>query len=139
MTIPIAKYPLRRFFTVLLILTAPSALAADVSGRWSGTLEFTGQDGQTRKASAHADLKQQDHTIQGKIWKEENQQFDVEQGQTTEKEISFTFHAPEGEDEQMLAHLVKLTLVSPTQLEGTLEFDAGGQKFTGKLRFTREK
>jgi len=49
------------------------------------------------------------------------------------------FNAPEGEDEQTIIHSVKLALVSPTQMQGTLEFDAGGQKMNGKLTFSREK
>jgi hypothetical protein len=123
----------------LLLLVTAYALAVDVSGKWNGSLEFKGEDGRTQSAPAHADLKQQASTVNGKIWKEQGQQFEIEQGQVTGDEISFKFHAPEGEDEQILIHSVKLTLVSPTQLQGTLEFDAAGQKVSGKLTFTREK
>jgi hypothetical protein len=49
------------------------------------------------------------------------------------------FTAPEGEDEQPLVHSVTLALVSQSQMQGTLEFSAGGQKIQGKLTFTREK
>jgi hypothetical protein len=110
-----------------------------VSGKWRGSLEFKGEDGQAHTAPAHADLKQQNDAITGRIWKGEGQQFEIEQGQVSGNEISFTFRAPEGEDEQVLVHSVKLTLVSPTQLQGTLQFDAGGQKVSGKLTFTKEQ
>jgi len=130
---------LRQFLPILLLLTTPFALAADMSGKWNGSLEFKSQDGQTQAAPAHADLKQQNNAVRGKIWKEEGQQFEIEQGQVTGNEISFTFRAPEGEEEQVLVHSVKLTLVSPTQLQGTLQFDAGGQQLSGKLTFNREK
>lgn len=109
-----------------------------MSGKWNGSLEFKSDDGRTQSAPAHADLKQQASAVTGKIWKEEGEQFEIEQGQVNGNEISFTFRAPEGEDEQMLIHSVKLTLVSPTRLQGTLEFDAAGQKVSGKLTFTRE-
>lgn len=115
------------------------ALAADVSGKWNGSLEFKNEDGLTQSVTAHAVLKQQGNTVTGKIWKEEGQQFEIEQGQVSDKEFSFTFHAPEGEDEQELIHSVKLTLISRNQLQGTLEFDAAGQKASGKLTLTREK
>ena len=130
---------LRQFLPILLLILTPFALAAEVSGNWNGSLEFKSQDGQTQVAPAHAEFKQQSNTVTGRIWKEEGQQFEIEQGQVTGNDISFTFRAPEGEDEQVLIHSVKLTLVSPTQLQGTLEFDPGGQKVSGKLTLTREK
>jgi hypothetical protein len=119
--------------------SASFANAADVSGKWNGFLEFKGEEGKTQTAPAHADLTQQADVVTGRIWKEEGQQFEIEQGKITGNEISFKFRAPEGEDEQVLVHSVKLTLVSPTQLRGTLEFYAGGQKVSGELTFTREK
>jgi hypothetical protein len=125
-------------FPVLLLLTT-FALAADVSGKWNGTLEFKGEDGQAQAVPAHAELKQQNGTLFGTVWKEDGQRFEIEQGRVTRNEILFTFKAPEGEEEEVLVHSVKLSSVSPTQLRGTLEFDAGGQKFSGKLTFTREK
>jgi hypothetical protein len=125
--------------TLLLFSVISFALAVDLSGKWNGSLEFKSEDGLTQSVPAHAVLKQQNKTVTGKIWKEEGQQFEIEQGQVTDKEISFIFHAPEGEDKQVLIHSVKLNLLSPTQLQGTLEFDAAGQKVSGKLTFTREK
>lgn len=123
---------------ILLLLTT-LAHAADASGKWNGSLEFKGEDGQTQTATVHADLKQQANGITGKVWKEDGKQFEIEQGQVNGNEISFIFRAPEGEDEQVLVHSVRLTLVAPTQLQGTLEFEVEGQKVTGKLAFSREK
>jgi len=102
-------------------------------------LEFKTEDGRTQTAPAHADLMEQNNVVSGKIWKEEGQQFDIERGQVIGKEIYFEFRAPEGEDEQLLVHSAKLTLVSPTKMQGTLQFDAGGQNVSGRLVFTREK
>ena len=58
--------------TILLWLTT-FALAADVSGKWDGTLEFKGEDGQAQTVPAHADLKQQNATLVGTVWKEDGQ------------------------------------------------------------------
>lgn len=127
-----------RAMAILLCLTT-LALAADVSGKWSGTLEFKGDDGQSQTVPAYAELKQQNGTLVGTVWKEDGQRFEIEQGRVAGNEISFTFKAPEGEEEEVLVHSVKLNTMSPTQMQGTLEFDAGGQKFAGKLTFTREK
>ena len=130
---------LRVFLAILFSLTTPFALAADVSGKWYGALEFKGEDGQTQTAPAHADLKQENKLVTGKIWKEGGQQFEINDGQVSGNDISFRFSAPEGEDEQILIHSVKLTLVSATEMQGTLDFDASGQKFNGKLTLIREK
>jgi hypothetical protein len=125
------------FFASLLLLTR-FALAADVSGKWNGTLEFKGENGQAQTVPAHAELTQQNNVVVGKVWKEDGQRFEIEQGRVTGNEVSFSFRAPEGEEEEVLVHSVKLSSVSSTQMRGTLEFDAGGQKFAGRLTFTRE-
>ena len=125
-------------FSILFVWTT-LALAADVSGRWNGTLAFTGGDGQTQTVSANADLKQQGKAVTGRIWKEEGQQFEIERGQVSGNQISFTFRAPEGEDEQVTVHIVRLVSVSSTLLQGTLEFELGGQKINAKLALNKEK
>ena len=128
----------RLVFSILLLLTT-LASAADVSGKWNGTLEFKGDNGQSQTVPAHAELRQQNNTVVGTVWKEDGQRFDIEQGRATGSEISFTFKAPEGEENEVLVHSVKLNSVSPTQMQGTLEFDSEGQKFAGRLTFTKEK
>jgi hypothetical protein len=125
--------------SILLLLMTPLAMAADVSGRWSGVVEFAGEGGRTQSAAARAELKQQGNTVAGTIGKEGGQQFDIEQGKVSGNEVSFQFRAPEGEEETVLVHSVKLTLLSPTQMQGTFEFEAGGQKASGKLTLTRDK
>lgn len=129
----------RRLFLPILFLLTTFALAADVSGKWNGTLEFKGEDGQAQTVPAHAELKQQNNTLAGTVWKEDSERFEIEQGRVNGNEISFTFRAPESGEEEVVVHSVKLSSVSPTQMEGTLEFDAGSQKLNGKLMFTREK
>jgi hypothetical protein len=131
--------PIRVPLLTFLLLLTPLVYAADVSGKWTGTLEFRAEDGHAQSVAAYADLKQRGNSLSGKLWKEADQQFVIEQGQVEGSEISFVFNAPEGEDEQTLIHSVKLALVSPTQMQGTLEFDAGGQRMSGKLTFSREK
>jgi hypothetical protein len=130
---------IRLLLLTFLLLPTPLLHATDVSGKWTGTLEFRTEDGHAQSVPAHADLKQQGNSLTGKLWKEADQQFVIEQGKIEGGEISFVFNAPEGEDEQTIMHSVKVALVSPTQMQGTLEFDTGGQKINGKLTFSREK
>ena len=126
------------FFPIVLLVST-FALAADVSGRWNGSMDFKDEEGQVQTVPAHVDLRQKSDVLVGTVWKEDGQRFQIEQGRVNGNEISFTFKAPEVEEDQILVHSVKLSSVSPTQMQGTLEFDAGGQKFVGKLSFTREK
>lgn len=128
---------LRLLIPTLLFLTTV-ALGANASGRWKGSLEFEGDDGQIQTVSAYADLKRQGSSVTGKIWKEQGQQFEIEQGQVTDNRISFKFHAPEGEEEHVIVHSVRLTLVSPTQLQGTLEFELVDQRVSAKLTLNKE-
>ena len=128
----------KRLFPLIFLLST-FALAGDASGRWSGSLEFKGENGQSQAAAAHADLKQEANVVTGRVWKEEGPHFEIEQGQVTGNEISFKFRAPEGEEEQVVVHSVRLSFVSPTQLEGTLEFELEGQKVSAKLTFSKEK
>ena len=130
---------MRILLAMLLLLMTPFARAADVSGKWNGVVVFEGEGGQTQTAPALAELKQQGNAVTGTIGKEGGQQFEIEQGKVSGNEVSFQFRAPEGEEENVLAHSVKLTLLSPTQMQGTFEFDAGGKKAGGKITLNRGK
>jgi len=123
----------------LIFFWSTLALAGDASGRWTGSLEVKGENGQSQAASVHADLKQKANAVTGRVWKEEGEHFEIEQGRVTGNEISFKFKAPEGEEEQVIVHFVNLSFASPTELQGTLEFDLGGQKVSAKLTFTKDK
>ena|ERR1700730_16270633 len=124
---------------LLLLLAAQFVSAADVSGRWAGTLEFKGPDGQAQKIPAGAAFKQQGSEITGAVWKEAEHQFPIDNGKILGNAITFDFKAPEGEEEATLVHRVKLTLTNENQLVGELEFENDGQKMSGKLTFTQEK
>ena len=123
----------------LIFFWSTLAFAGDASGRWNGSLELKSENGQAQAAAVHADLKQEANAVTGRVWKEEGEHFEIEQGQATGNEISFRFHAPEGEEEQVVVHSVKLNFSSATELQGTLEFDLEGQKVSAKLTFTKEK
>ena len=135
---PITSRLASRLLIPTLFLLTTLALGADASGRWKGSLELKGGDGQMQTVSAYADLKQQGKTVTGKVWKEQEQQFEIEQGQVTDNQISFKFHAPEGEEDQLIVHSVRLTLISPTRQQGSLEFELGGERVSAKLTFTKE-
>jgi hypothetical protein len=131
----------RRICAVLFVLLlAPLASAADVTGKWGGSLVVKNPDGETVTVPAHADFKQQGDSVTGKVWKEIERQFAIEQGKIEGNRITFEFKAPEGsEHAEPLVHSVRLTVVSEDQLQGDLDVGMDGDKMTGKLTLTREK
>jgi hypothetical protein len=125
---------------LFVLLLMPLASAADVTGKWSGSLEGKDPNGQAVLIPAHADLRQQGDSVPGKVWKEIEHQFSVEKGKIEGNRITFEFKAPGGsEDAEPLVHSVRLTVVSEDQLQGDLDVAMDGGKMPGKLKFTREK
>ena len=125
--------------TLFTLLVASFASAADVSGKWSGSLEIKTPDGQTQTLPGYAELKQQGTTLTGTVWKDVENKFPIKKGRVEGDKITFEFSAPEGEEEATLVHMVRLTAVSKNQLEGELRFGQEGETVAGKLTFTRDK
>ena len=129
---------MRRLVLFMLLMT-PFLMAADVSGRWSGSLEIKTPDGQTQSIPAYAEFKQNGDSVTGAVWKESDDQFRIEKGRIENDRITFEFTAPKGSEDSALVHTVRLTVVGENQLQGELEFENGGTKFTAKLTFKRDK
>jgi hypothetical protein len=125
---------------LFMLLSVPFVSAADVSGKWSGSLEIKTPDGKTAALPAYAEFKQEGASVTGAVWKEADDQFPVEKGKIDGNRITFEFLAQEGsEDSKPLVHSVRLAVVGETQLQGQMEFEDGGNKVTAKLTFTRDK
>ena len=128
-----------RIFVLFMVLMAPFVSAADVSGKWSGSLEFKPPDGQSQIVPAYAEFKQKGDSVTGAVWKDAEDQFRIQKGKIDGNRITFEFTAPEGSEDSALIHTVQLTVVSETQLQGEMEFENGGSKFTAKLTFKRDR
>jgi hypothetical protein len=124
---------------MFLLLVAPLASAANVSGNWTGSLEFKSPEGDAQRIPAHAEFKQLDKAITGSVWKDAEHQFRIENGKIEGNNMTFEFNAPEGDEDNMLVHKASLTMTSPTQMEGKVEVEADGNRLTGKLTLTRDK
>jgi hypothetical protein len=124
---------------LLLLLSAIPVMAGDISGKWSGSLEFKGADGQAQTIPAHADFRQRGDALTGTVWKDADHQFSIEKGKIDGSTITFEFKAPEGEEDSTLIHTVTLTAPNENRLEGEVSFEAGENKLTGKLALTRER
>jgi hypothetical protein len=120
-----------------LLLTAPFARAADISGKWSGTAELKPPDGDAQVVAVKAEFKQTDRTLAGSTGKAGEEQWPIAKGKVEDGKISFEFTAPEGD--AMRLYTVRLAVLSETQLQGEFSVDAEGNKLTGKLTLNREK
>ena len=124
------------YATTTLLLTA-LVQAADVSGKWTGTLEGQGPDGPI-SVPANMEFKQTGQTITGSVWKDTDHQFAIDKGKIDGSQITFEFTAPEGGDESSgFLHRVKLTLVAENKLEGELNFEVEGNKVAAKLKLAK--
>jgi hypothetical protein len=112
--------------------------AADVDGKWSGTLEAKSEDGSNVAVPAHVELKREGDAITGTVWKEAGHGYTIDKGKIEGKQINFEFTAPEGDEDSAFIHRVKLAIVSEGRLEGELQFDVEGTKVAGKLTLVRD-
>lgn len=123
---------------LLTALFTLSLNAANVSGKWSGSLEFKDPEGHAQTIPAHAEFKQQDQIVTGAVWKEAGHEFRIENGKVEGDRITFEFKAPEGEEDSVLVHTVTLAVTGEGQLQGEVAIEAEGNRMIGKLVLTRE-
>jgi len=115
-----------------LLLTALS-LFADVSGKWSGSFDITGPDGQTKPDSAFLNLKQDGNKISGTAGPNEEKQFDIKTGQIDGDKITMEV---EMEDGGVLSFDLKL---DGDHIKGDVKGQMGDEKMTAKMDVARVK
>jgi hypothetical protein len=126
-------------YAVVVLFLAQFLNAADVNGKWRGSLEGKGEDGSAISVPAHLELKQAGSSITGTLWKEAGHEYVIEKGKIEGNQINFEFTAPEGDEDSAFVHRVKLAVVSEGHLEGELQFEVEGDKVAGKLKLERDK
>ena len=89
----------RMFPVAALLMLAPFARAADVTGKWRGTAEAKLPDGQTQVIGITAEFKQHDKSVSGTTGKEGEEQYPIEKGQVDGGKLSFAFIAPEADED----------------------------------------
>src|SRR5258706_4006616 len=77
------------------LLTA-IAMFADVTGKWTGTFDATGPDGQTKPGTALMILKQSGDAITGTVGPNEDQQFTIKVGKIDGDKIALEVAPDEG-------------------------------------------
>jgi hypothetical protein len=123
-----SKEGLMRALLCFLILAAFAGLAVaevNVTGKWSGSFNVIGPDGQTKESTAMLVLKQNGSEITGTVGPHEGEQHQITKGKIEGDKI--TLEAAEGE------HAIKFDLV----LDGdriTGEANAAGEGRTMKAK-----
>ena len=125
-------------YAAALLFLAQFLNAADVTGKWSGSLEAKGEDGSAIAVPAHMELKQAGEAITGTVGKGSAHEYAIQKGKMDGNQITFEFTAPEGDEDSAFVHRVKLAVVSEGRLEGDLQFEVEGTKVAGKLTLTRD-
>lgn len=123
---------MRRLLALLLVLASLAFAAADVSGKWTGTMDVKLPDGSVNSTPVTAELKQTAATVAGTAGVAGSDQFTLEKGTLDGNQLTFEVHAADG------VYAVKATLVSDTQMKGEVTFASPeGAKVTASLTMTR--
>jgi hypothetical protein len=115
--------------TLIIAALAITAMAADVSGKWTGTFTPEGQDA----GQAFMILKQSGTTLTGSAGPDENQQWPISTGKVEGNKISGQVTSPDG-----AIYKFVLTLEGD-HIKGNVEANANGQSIKGMLDVTRAK
>jgi len=114
---------------LLTALFAMTAMAADVTGKWTGTFTPEGQN----PGNCYVVLKQSGTTITGTAGPDENQQWPLTNGKAQGNKITGEVSSPDGA-------IYKLDLVLEGEhIKGDVTATVGGQAMKAKLDVTRAK
>ncbi len=119
--------------TVCCLLLSVASLLADVSGKWSGSFDVTGPDGETKADTAFLNLKEESGKITGTAGPNEDHQMNIKTGTIDGNKIALEVTL---EDGNILTF--DLALVED-HIKGNVKGEMGGEKMTAKLDVTRVK
>lgn len=114
---------------LLIALCAMTALAADVSGKWSGTFTAEGQEPQ----SAFLILKQSGSTITGSGGPDQNEQWPIENGKMDGDTLTGQVKSPDG-----AVYTINVVL-DGEHLKGDITASMGDKIMKGKIDVARAK
>jgi hypothetical protein len=123
-----------RLLICALALSALTAFGADVSGKWSGTLEIT-HDGEAKNSTAFLILKQDGTKISGSIGQTAEKQYPIRDGSIEGDKILLEVVPDQGPP------LVKfaLKLDGDDHITGDMNAESDEGKISAKIDVKREK
>lgn len=115
-----------------VLLLSSIALLADVSGKWTGTFDVTGPDGNVQNNTAFLSLKQDGNTLTGTAGPNESEQMSIRAGKIDGNKILFEIALEDGT-------VIKFDLaLADEHIKGTANGEHEGQKMTAKLDVKRQ-
>ena len=114
---------------VCTLLFALCAMAADATGKWSGTFAPEGQS----PNNAYVILKQSGTSLTGSAGPDEGQQWPLTEGKVTGNKITGTVTSPDG-----VVYKLDVTL-DGDKMAGDVSASANGQAMKAKIELTRVK
>jgi hypothetical protein len=120
-----------RSLLLAVFLSAATLAAADVSGKWRGSVVSTNEAGETRTNPAYLELKQEGTVVTGTAGPNESEPHQVKNGKFENNKLSFSVLA--GETDMK----IELTLEGD-ELKGQATRERDGQTRTAKLTLKRE-
>ena len=100
---------------LLLMFIALPAFSADLTGRWTGTAEFTGEDGQPQNRGVIFILKQDGAVVTGQAGYDENMIAPISDGKFDGKKFTVRVVGD-------LEYKIEMNLTSENRLEGIAKF-----------------
>ena len=117
---------------VLAALACAAIADVDVTGKWSGSFNMTGPNGETKDGTALLMLKQSGTDITGTVGTSEDEQFAIQKGKIEGDKI--TLEADHG------GHTMKIDLVlAADRITGEAHMSAEGQTLKAKIDVSRAK
>jgi hypothetical protein len=115
---------------LLSLILCAGALLADVTGKWSGSFDVTGPDGETKPDHAYMVLKQSGKTISGTAGPAEDHQFPIKTGTIDENSITMELETD--------GPVLKFELtVDGDHIRGTAKGEHEGKTLVAKLDLKR--
>ena len=117
-----------------LALSAAALFGADVTGKWSGTIEFN-REGETRSQPALMILKQDANKVSGTVGPNADRQYTIKSGTLEDNKLTIEVEPEDGPAKVLLT----LVLEGDDRITGNMKAETGEGTMTGKLDLKREK
>jgi hypothetical protein len=119
-------------YALCLLFTAATLMAADATGKWTGTLTFRTEDGSERPGPAHLELKQEGTKLTGTAGPNLDDQHPIQNGKAENGSLTFELQQENGTMKFALNH-------EGDELKGDVKREREGETQTAKLAVKRDK
>ncbi|MBX5496563.1 MAG: hypothetical protein IRZ15_14615 [Bryobacteraceae bacterium] len=113
----------------LLMIAAVPLIAADVTGKWSGTLTVSTPDGE-KPGPAYLVLKQEGAAVTGTAGPNEEEQYAIQNGKAEDGKLTFEV----GRDDRVMKFVLRY---ESDEIKGDVSREHEGKLQTGKLAVRR--